>query len=198
MIGQGEQIPADVLTWRRHKRVELLSRRASLSTQEHREKSAQILDTVWSMRNQISGIVGLYWPYKGEVDIRPLIDRLLDYGHSLALPVVMGKGRPLQFKSWKAGDVMAAGVYGIPYPAQGTVVEPDTLIVPLLGFDKACYRLGYGGGFYDRTLAQSRKQIHTLGVGFEDARLETIFPQNFDVPLAVIITEHSVCSQIGQ
>ena len=191
MIGESGQSPSDIPTWRKHKRVELLSRRVSLSTEEHREKSAQILDSVWSMRDQITGIVGLYWPYKGEVDINPLMSRLLDHGHSLALPVVMGRGKPLQFKSWKAGDVMAAGVYGIPYPSEGAVVEPDTLIVPLLGFDKACYRLGYGGGFYDRTLAHPRKQIHTIGVGFEDARLETIFPQDFDVPLAVIITENS-------
>ena len=198
MIGQTEQIPADIPIWRKYKRVELLARRASLSTQEHREKSAQILDSVWSMHDQITGIVGLYWSYKGEVDIRPLIGKLLDHGHSLALPVVMGRGRPLQFKSWKAGDIMAAGVYGIPYPSEGAVVEPDTLIVPLLGFDKACYRLGYGGGFYDRTLARRREQIHTIGVGFENARLETIFPQNFDIPLDVIITEGSVCSQIGR
>ena len=198
MIGQSEYIPADIPIWRKHKRVELLARRASLSTQEHRQKSAQILDSVWRMHDQLTGIVGLYWPYKGEVDIRPLIGKLLDHGHSLALPVVMGRGRPLRFKSWKAGDVMAAGVYGIPYPSEGAVVEPDALIVPLLGFDKACYRLGYGGGFYDRTLAQRRKQIHTIGVGFEDARLETIFPQSFDVPLDVIITEDSVCSQIGR
>jgi hypothetical protein len=124
MIGQSGQSPSDIPTWRKHKRIELLSRRVSLSTEEHREKSAQILDSVWSMRDQITGIVGLYWPYKGEVDIRPLIGRLLDHGHPLALPVVIGRGKPLQFKSWKAGDVMAAGVYGIPYPSEGAVVEP--------------------------------------------------------------------------
>jgi 5-formyltetrahydrofolate cyclo-ligase len=82
---------------------------------------------------------------------------------------------------------MITGVYDIPYPSDGQVAKPDTLLIPVVGFDSKCYRLGYGGGFYDRTLTASTKDVTTIGVGFESARLPTIYPQAFDVQLDVVV-----------
>ena len=83
---------------------------------------------------------------------------------------------------------MALGVWNIPFPAEGEAVQPDTLLVPLVGFDTAGYRLGYGGGFYDRTLAMMPARPHTIGIGFTASRLRTIYPQPHDIPMDRIVT----------
>ncbi len=85
---------------------------------------------------------------------------------------------------------MEAGVFGTVHPAEGLAVEPDVLIVPVVGFDGGCYRLGYGGGYYDRTLSAPLYKPLTIGVGFEIGRLETIYPQPYDVALDFILTEN--------
>lgn len=84
---------------------------------------------------------------------------------------------------------MAAGVFGIPYPAESRVVIPDTLVVPVVGYDDCCYRLGYGGGYYDRTLAVAEPKPLRIGIGFASLRLDTIVPQRYDVPMDYIVTE---------
>lgn len=84
---------------------------------------------------------------------------------------------------------MVDGVFGIPYPAESHVLAPDTLVVPLVGYDDCCYRLGYGGGYYDRTLAVAEPKPLSIGIGFESLRLETIWPQPYDVPMDYIVTE---------
>ena len=109
--------------------------------------------------------------------------------------MVVGKGLPLVFRLWKRGDAMEAGVMGIPQPARDSRVEPEVLLVPLVGFDSGCYRLGYGGGYYDRTLAAARKKPVTIGIGFELARLATIYPQPYDVPLDFLVTEDGLFSR---
>jgi 5-formyltetrahydrofolate cyclo-ligase len=107
---------------------------------------------------------------------------------ALALPVVIAKATPLIFRPWHPGAPMARGVWDIPVPASGEPVEPDTLLVPLLGFDAEGYRLGYGGGFYDRTIAAMAIRPRTIGVGFACGRLSTIRPQPYDVRMDVIVT----------
>ena len=87
---------------------------------------------------------------------------------------------------------MAVGVYDIPYPAEGPAVAPQVLLVPLLGFDEAGYRLGYGAGYYDRTIASFAEKPLLIGVGFELGRLATIYPQPHDIPMDVVITERGV------
>ena len=109
-----------------------------------------------------------------------------------ALPEVQGKGRPLQFRQWWPGVAMVPGALGIPAPVDTDLVVPDAAFVPLVGFDGAGYRLGYGGGYFDRTLAALARKPLTVGVGTEAARLPTIHPQPHDVPMDFIVTEAGV------
>ena len=96
---------------------------------------------------------------------------------------------PLEFRRWSPGVRMERGVYDIPYPADGPAVAPAALIVALLGFDDAGYRLGYGAGYYDRTIASFAQKPLAIGVGFELGRLATIYPQPHDIPMDRILTE---------
>jgi 5-formyltetrahydrofolate cyclo-ligase len=107
-----------------------------------------------------------YWPIRTEIDVMPLLRALAARGHPVALPVVAGAGRPLVFRSWREGDAMEKGPYGISEPlATAPLLVPQILLVPLLAFDRAGYRLGYGGGFYDRNLATLRKAGPAVAVG---------------------------------
>jgi len=183
----------EVKVWRKAKRVELLqARRAIPSAVYHSVSSGIVEEIARSFLSRLKGVTALYFPICGEPDILPLAERLLDAGGTLALPVVIAPGQPLQFREWKPGDAMVRGVYGIEYPAAEKTVYPDALVVPVLGFDAACYRLGYGGGYYDRTLGALSSRPLTLGAGLELARLPTIYPQPHDVPLDFIVTEAGV------
>lgn len=137
-------------------------------------------------------MIGFYWPFKGEYDPWAPARSLLEQGVRLALPVVFEKARPLIFREWWPGIRMMAGVWDIPVPADGDAVLPDTLLVPLLGFDEGRYRLGYGGGYYARTLAAMPKRQFAIGLGFEVSRLATIHPQPHDIPMDLFITEQQV------
>lgn len=138
------------------------------------------------------GAVGLYWPFRGEYDPRPLAAELHAAGVVLALPVVVAKAQPLAFRRWRPGDALVNGVWDIPIPAVDDRVAPALLLVPLVGFDASLYRLGYGGGFYDRTIAAAAPQPFRIGVGFELARLATIGPRPHDIPMNRIATERTL------
>jgi len=134
--------------------------------------------------------VGLYWPIRGEPDLRPLMSSLLERGFTCALPVVVEKNSPVEFHRYAAGTRLTRqSVWGIPVPADRNPVRPDVLLIPLVGWDPGCYRLGYGGGYYDRTLASLSPRPFAIGVGYELGRLETIHPQPHDIPMDVIATE---------
>ena len=113
-------------------------------------------------------VVSAFHPYQSEIDTRPLLGRMAGEGWTTALPIVLGKGLPLEFRCWLPGEPLIKGVWGIERPPETSpVVEPDILIIPLLAFDRKGFRLGYGGGFYDRTLGKLRvrKNIVAIGVG---------------------------------
>jgi 5,10-methenyltetrahydrofolate synthetase len=185
--------PAEITAWKKATRTEILQAREALSPDLHRQYNQRILDALSSNFGKLcSGVVGMYWPYRNEVDVRPFADFVLAQGGSAALPVVVAKKHPLEFHAWKPGDAMVEGAYGILRPAQDARVEPDVLIVPLVGFDSACYRLGYGGGFYDRTLSAAAKKPITIAVSFELARLESTRPQSHDMPMDFVVTETNV------
>jgi len=135
------------------------------------------------------GCIGFYWPFKGEFDMLPLIKALLAQGATAALPVVVEKQRPLEFWAWHPDMKLVSGIWDIPIPAERAPVRPTALLVPLVGFDAAGYRLGYGGGYYDRTLAMMTPRPFTIGIGYEFGRLPTIHPQHHDIPLDAIVTE---------
>src|SRR4051794_2444392 len=98
-------------------------------------------------------VVAGFWPMGREIDIRPLLLARAERGHPLALPVTPRRGQPLRFRRWRPGEALAPAPMGTRQPAAGDDVRPDWLLVPLLAFDRAGRRLGYGGGYYDRTLA---------------------------------------------
>lgn len=189
-------LPADTLDWpaiqqwRKEKRAQLIERRLQITVAERTDWSAQINDALAKVLSSVSGkLVGFYWPFKGEYDAREFLARLRLQGARLALPVVMGKAQPLQFREWRPGVKMTRGVWNIPIPAEGEPLLPDILLAPLVGFDAAGFRLGYGGGFYDRTVAAMPTKPQTIGVGFELSRLDTIHPQPHDMRMDVTVTE---------
>lgn len=184
---------AEISSWRRERRAALMAARNALSADEHRAIARAIdASLATGFPDLASRFVGFYWPIRREFDPLPLVRRLIAAGGRAALPVVMGKGMPLEFRAWHPGAKMAVGVYDIPYPADGPAVLPEALLVPLLGFDCACFRLGYGAGYYDRTLASFPVRPLAIGIGFEIGRLETIHPQPHDIPMDAVVSEAGI------
>lgn len=139
-------------------------------------------------------VVAGYWPIGSELDVRPVLPRLDLDGFTCALPVVAGRGEPLLFRRWTPQVPMERTGLGILAPAAGEPeVEPDALLVPLLAFDRAGFRLGYGAGFYDRTLERLRriKPVTAIGIGFAAQEVETVPRDRYDEPLDWIVTETS-------
>lgn len=141
------------------------------------------------LANTPIGVFGAFWPFRNEYDPRDVMLDLTRRGVVVALPVVTGRGEPLSFRRWTPDAVMEAGPFGILQPVHAPERRPDVLLVSLLGFDEAGFRLGYGGGYYDRTLAAQSPRPRTIGVGFEIGRQSTIAPQPHDIPMDVIVTE---------
>ncbi|WP_336486367.1 5-formyltetrahydrofolate cyclo-ligase [Methylobacterium nigriterrae] len=176
--------------WRKRTRAALLSRRLAIPTEERVTRSERISAALAAALEPLSDrLIGVYWPFRGEFDPRGVMAALRERGTRLALPVIVGRGQPLEFREWSPGSLMTQGVWNVPMPESGETVLPDLLVVPLVGFDKQGYRLGYGGGFYDRTIAAMATRPRTIGVGFELGRLDTICPQPHDIALERIITE---------
>lgn len=171
-------------------REELIARRRGISLEERRRWNEAIAARLDELLQDLPvGTIGFYWPFKGEFDPRPAVLRLIASGWRAALPVVIAPRQPLEFRPWAEGMQLEKGVWNIPIPPAGTVARPDTLLVPLVGFDEQLYRLGYGGGFFDRTLAAMTPPPLALGIGYELSRLPTIRPQPNDIAMNAIVTE---------
>lgn len=140
-------------------------------------------------------VVSGFYPYKDEIDTRPLLGKLAGEGWTTALPIVVGKAVPLEFRRWLPGEPTISGIWNIPRPAEtAPLVEPDVLIVPLLSFDRRGYRLGYGGGFYDRTLEmlRARKRVVAIGVAFAAQEVGHVPHDGLDQRLDFVMTEQGV------
>lgn len=135
---------------------------------------------------QNARIIAGYWPMAGELDIRPLFQNLTDQGTQCALPVVVKKDMPLIFKSWKTGETLEQGPHGTQHPAKGEVVVPDLVLVPLLAFDEKGGRLGFGGGYYDRTL--EKLTALRVGVAFDEQQLAKVPMGHYDQAMDWIVT----------
>jgi 5-formyltetrahydrofolate cyclo-ligase len=177
-----------VRAWRKGERARLIGERMLLRGKRRVPLDAAITATLVTLVPR-RGSIGFYWPIRGEYDARKFVTSLLDDGARLALPVVVEKAAPVVFREWRPGAPMTSGFWDIPIPADGESLLPDTLLVPLVGFDERGYRLGYGGGYYDRTLAAAVPKPQAIGVGYEFSRLETIYPQAHDIPMSLIVTE---------
>jgi 5-formyltetrahydrofolate cyclo-ligase len=183
----------EIRRWRRARREKLIGARQALPQRERQELQARIIGLLETRFPELAdGLIGLYWPIRGEIGLHALIRRLVEQGAGAALPVVVEQGRPLEFRAWRPGDRLERGFWNIPVPAERRVVQPTVLLVPLVGFDPQGYRLGYGGGYYDRTLAAMTPRPRAIGVGYELGRLETIHPQPHDIPMDAIVTEAGV------
>jgi 5-formyltetrahydrofolate cyclo-ligase len=180
----------DIDTWRRAQRHRLRAERSAMSAEQHGYGSDEIMRRLSRLLDELQGAtVGLYWPVSTEFDPRPLTDRLTEQGRKVALPAVTKRHDTLEYRIWDRGMEMTNGTYGIPVPKERRLAKPNIVLVPLLGFDAANYRLGYGGGYFDRTLAVLDPRPVTVGVGFEAARLHTIFPRPHDIAMDIIVTE---------
>jgi 5,10-methenyltetrahydrofolate synthetase len=182
----------DVARWRTATRERLLAARAGFTAACRSQQAraiAQALDPI--LAPFLSIIVSVYWPIRGEPDLREWAQSLSTQNIRIALPVATALRQPLVFREWHAGARLARGLWKIPYPADGAEVIPQVVIAPLVGFDGDCYRLGYGGGFFDRTLATLSPRPLAIGVGYPSAALSTIFPQPHDVPMDWIVTGSS-------
>lgn len=142
-----------------------------------------------------SEIVAGYWPIRDEMDVKGVIGRLMDAGQPVCLPVVLGDEQPLELRLWQVGAPLYEAGYGTLAPSDDAPrAEPDVILVPLLGFDSHGTRLGYGGGYYDRTLAALKKRPRLIGFAFALQEIDTIPRDTHDVPLDLIITEDGVRS----
>lgn len=188
--------------WRKAERARLVAARLALNADVLAEMRKRIdAHLLRAFPDLARGIVAFCWPYRNEYDARYVARRLRTLGARTALPVVIATGQPLIFRLWKPGDVLAQGVYDIPYPASGSAVFPDAALVPMNGFDAGGFRLGYGGGFFDRTLdalrADGSSRPLAIGVTYELARMETIQPQFHDIPMDYVVTERGVYQRVG-
>lgn len=186
---QGKELAA----WRRQQRDLLLTRRLEAGGPQRKAWNEQIESVLRPLLpHRPPTVFGLYWPFKGEFAIRPLMRELHDRGDCPALPHVAEPKQPLEFRRWHPDAEMVRGVYDIPVPSGTPAVTPEVLIVPLVGFDRAGYRLGYGGGYYDRTIASLPRRPLLIGVGYELSRLDTIYPQAHDIAMDHVVTESGV------
>jgi len=181
---------ADIMQWRKAERQRLIAERLAIPGDIRRRQAHQIAATLDEVIGEVHGrFISAYWPFRGEPDLRAFMARVSDRAGRCALPVVVERGRPLVFRPWSPVEPLVKGVWNIPVPASTEEVVPDIVIAPVVGFDHACYRLGYGGGFFDLTLAAMKNSPLKLGVGYRQQALVTIHPQPNDIPMDMVITE---------
>ena len=178
-----------VASWRKLERERLIAARLALPADYRAAQSQAIARELDRRIPAVAGtIVSVYWPIRGEPDLRPWMQAASERGLRVALPVALAPRQPLQFREWRPGAAMARGLWNIPHPADGAELVPTVVLAPVVGFDAASYRLGYGGGFFDRTLAQFAPLPQVIGVGYPEAAIATIHPQPYDIPMHSIVT----------
>jgi len=181
---------------RRTLRRQFIERRMALTVDDCAKLSASVCAHLRDNFPQLAQMrVGFCWPVKNEPDLRPLLSAWLAAGHpgfAALLPVVIESDSPLAFRAWTPGSRLLLDRYGIPTPESGDFLLPQALLLPVNAFDAAGYRIGYGGGFFDRTLAALRPVPFSIGVGFELARVESIRPQAHDIRLDAMVSEAGV------
>ena len=187
----------DVPAWRKARRAELIALRKAIAPAVQRAEDERIAQLLLAGFPQLARLnLGFYWPFNGEVDPRVAVHRLRTLGARTALPVVVAKNAPLDFREWTPGVATVPGVFGLPVPQSESII-PDALLMPPVGFDAAGYRLGYGGGYFDRTLASLSPQPLKIGLARGVSRIDTIHPQPHDIPMDFVITADAIFQVIG-
>lgn len=191
---------AEWRAWRVAERARLRALRLTVPRAERHAATlaiAQRLDVACALLRPAT--LGFYWPMMGELSfVAWARERHERDGVQLALPVVVERGQPLEYWAWQPGATMAKGIWEIPIPAVRVPVVPDVVLAPLVGFTDDGYRLGYGGGYFDRTLAALHPRPVAIGVGLALGRLEGFVPQPHDIPMDFIVTEHEMRTRRGR
>ena len=183
----------DLRAFRSELRARLIAAREALPPHAHADKCRAIERLLEPLLDALPlETLGFCWPFRAEFDARPLALRAIARGQRACLPVVAGKDAPLVFREWTRQSEMMEDRYGIHIPAAGETLRPDAILMPLNAFDEGGYRLGYGGGYFDRTLAALDPRPTAIGVGFELARVDSIRPQAHDLRMDAIVTEAGV------
>jgi 5,10-methenyltetrahydrofolate synthetase len=180
-------------------RKALIERRLRLADREQRVQLLRQVMRIWLV-GRPEAVIGAYWPIKGEFDPLPALHRWKEDGElidqpqrrKIGLPVVDKFTKSMQFHAWYPGCPMEDDAYGIPKPKDTEVIMPTLLFVACVGYAPGGYRLGYGGGFYDRTLAKLSPRPFTVGLGFADGFLPDFEPEPHDLPLDAILNEYGV------
>jgi 5-formyltetrahydrofolate cyclo-ligase len=180
---------ADIKSWRKSERERLIALRLEQPAAEREIWSKQIAATLEPTLRAAKGPISFYWPVRGEPDLRPLMQQLAEAGLKLALPAIPVKQQPMVFHPWTPGCKMEEGILGIPAPVTDERVIPAIMLAPVVGFDARGFRLGYGGGYFDRTLAHLPGDWQVIGVGFDIQEIPTIHPHARDIPMNVIVTQ---------
>lgn len=183
----------ELSAWRKSERTRLLRARSSLAEDVLADWRSRIdIHIERAFPDLVHGVLAFCWPYKKEYDVRHLAAALRRRGATTAMPVVVAPKTPLIFREWHPGVKLADGPLGIPYPVDSREVRPDHVLLPMLGWDAQGYRLGYGGGFFDRTLASLARRPRVIGLAYEQAYMQTIQPQPHDIPVDFVVTERGV------
>jgi 5-formyltetrahydrofolate cyclo-ligase len=181
-------------------RSEAAARRDALPRDVRHDAADAIAARPFPLRITPGTIVSGFMPLKSEINPLPLLRRLAEAGAQLALPVVAGRGKPLTMRAWQWGEPLATGVWGIREPkADAAEVDPDILIVPLLAFDRTGHRIGYGAGYYDRTIARLRglKAVTTIGIAFAAQEVPAVPTTPHDARLDLMLTEREIIDLRG-
>lgn len=187
---QAPSTRAEIMAWRKRERARLIALRLAMPIAERTGHAASIARHLDALFPDLAGrVVSLYWPLRGEPDLRTWAHEIIARGGSCALPVVTVKQSPLAFHAWHPGAPLVRGIWDIPVPAEAREVVPDILLAPVIGFDRKAYRLGYGGGYFDRTLAAFASRPQVIGVGYAYASIPTIHPLDHDIGLDCVVTE---------
>ena len=185
--------PDELSAWRKAERSRLIAAREALdwaTREQFRHRIDAHLERAFP--DLAAAKLAFCWPIRGEYDARHLAKTLRGRGALTALPVAAAARQPLAFREWHPGVRLANGPLDIPYPDDSPAVVPDAALLPMNGWDEAGYRLGYGGGFFDRTLAALAKKPAVIGVSYELSRMKTIHPQAWDIPVDWVVTERGV------
>lgn len=180
-------------------RTELLQARHNLPDRQARIDALQRVMRIWLV-GRTDTVIGAYWPIKGEFDPLPALHRWKEDGElqgvaqrlRIGLPVVNKEHKTMSFHAWYPGCPMEDDAYGIPKPKDTEMVLPTLLFVPCVGYGTGGYRLGYGGGFYDRTLASLQPKPYTVGLGFTNGYVDELEPEPHDQPLDAILNDNGV------
>ncbi|TAH47573.1 MAG: 5-formyltetrahydrofolate cyclo-ligase [Betaproteobacteria bacterium] len=190
---------ADIESVRRSMRAQALSARQALGSGQRAALTDRLVSHLEGLLAQLApAVLGFCWPYRAEPDLRDCVARWLaaGVGRVAVLPIVIDRGQAMAFRPWTPGCVMQPDRHGIPHPVEGEFVVPDVVLVPLNAFDAEGFRLGYGGGYFDRTLARMRPLA--VGVGFEVGRVASVHPQAHDVAMDWIVTEAGAARSLAR